>query len=133
MIISSQMPWAGLFPAKAMHSISTGVEVRLEPIGNETSVTVEHRGWETIPQEHVARQTFPDAIFLQRHGEWWQRLLNPTQLGSLIGRNRRAESSLALTGQKCNGLPGLAAPPSGAGQIPLLFGLQRNFFRCPTD
>ena len=54
---------------------STEVEVRFEPVGNETRVTVEHRGWETIPQEHVARHTFPDAIFLQRHGEWWQSLL----------------------------------------------------------
>jgi len=53
----------------------TEVEVRFEPVGSETRVTVEHRGWETIPQEHVARHTFPDAIFLQRHGEWWQSLL----------------------------------------------------------
>ena len=53
----------------------TDVEVRFDPVGNETRVTVEHRGWETIPQEHVVRHTFPDAIFLQRHGEWWQSLL----------------------------------------------------------
>jgi hypothetical protein len=53
---------------------TTQVEVRFEPVGNETRVTVEHRGWETIPQQHVARHTFPDAIFLQRHGEWWQSL-----------------------------------------------------------
>ena len=53
----------------------TTVEVRFEPVGSETRVTVEHRGWETVPQEHVARHTFPDAIFLQRHGEWWQTLL----------------------------------------------------------
>jgi hypothetical protein len=54
---------------------TTEVEVRFEPVGSETRVTVEHRGWETIPQEHKARHTFPDAIFLQRHGEWWQSLL----------------------------------------------------------
>jgi DNA-binding transcriptional ArsR family regulator len=48
---------------------TTEVEVRFEPVGNETRVTVEHRGWETIPQQHVARHAFPDAIFLQRHGE----------------------------------------------------------------
>jgi activator of HSP90 ATPase len=56
-------------------SQTTEVEVRFEPVGNETRVTVEHRGWDTIPQEHVARHTFPDAIVLQRHGEWWQSLL----------------------------------------------------------
>jgi uncharacterized protein YndB with AHSA1/START domain len=53
----------------------TTVEVRFEAVGSETRVTVEHRGWETVPQEHVARHTFPDAVFLQRHGEWWQALL----------------------------------------------------------
>ena len=53
----------------------TEVEIRFEAVGSETRVTVEHRGWETVPQDHVARHTFPDAVFLQRHGEWWQALL----------------------------------------------------------
>jgi hypothetical protein len=53
----------------------TEVEVRFEPVGRETRVTVEHRGWDTVPAEHEARHRFPDAIFLQRHGEWWQTLL----------------------------------------------------------
>jgi uncharacterized protein YndB with AHSA1/START domain len=53
----------------------TEVEVRFEPAGEETRVTVEHRGWESVPPEHEARHRFPDAIFLQRHGEWWQALL----------------------------------------------------------
>jgi uncharacterized protein YndB with AHSA1/START domain len=54
----------------------TEVEVRFEPVDGETRITVEHRGWETVPQEHVARHTFPDPIFLRRHGEWWQILLS---------------------------------------------------------
>jgi uncharacterized protein YndB with AHSA1/START domain len=53
----------------------THVEVRFEALGAETRVTVEHRGWETVPQSHAARHGFPDAIFLRRHGEWWQALL----------------------------------------------------------
>jgi uncharacterized protein YndB with AHSA1/START domain len=53
----------------------TWVEVRFEPAGRETRVTVEHTGWDSVPQEHVARHTFPDAIFLQRHAEWWRSLL----------------------------------------------------------
>jgi uncharacterized protein YndB with AHSA1/START domain len=53
----------------------TEVEVRFEAVGEETRVTVEHRGWESVPQEHVARHGFPDGTFLQRHGEWWQHLL----------------------------------------------------------
>jgi hypothetical protein len=53
----------------------TRVEVRFEPVGPETRVTVEHRGWDTVPAAHVARHTMPDAVFLRRHGEWWQTLL----------------------------------------------------------
>jgi activator of HSP90 ATPase len=53
----------------------TQVEVRFEPVGSETRVTVEHHGWDTVPQQHVARHTFPNAVFLRRHGEWWQALL----------------------------------------------------------
>jgi uncharacterized protein YndB with AHSA1/START domain len=59
------------FPADQV----TWVEVRFEPIGDETRVTVEHVGWDTVPQDHVARHGFPDAIFLRRHAEWWQLLL----------------------------------------------------------
>ena len=53
----------------------TEVEVRFEPIGTETRVTVEHRGWDSVPADHVARHRFPDAVFLRRHGEWWSALL----------------------------------------------------------
>ena len=54
----------------------THVEVRFEAVGAETRITVEHHGWETVPQKHAARHGFPDAIFLRRYGEWWQALLN---------------------------------------------------------
>lgn len=50
----------------------TRVEVRFEPVGEETRITVEHRGWDSVPQAHRARHGFPDAIFLQRHAEWWR-------------------------------------------------------------
>ena len=53
----------------------TQVEVRFDPIGDETRVTVEHIGWDAIPQHHAARHRFPDAVFLRRHAEWWQSLL----------------------------------------------------------
>ena len=54
----------------------TEVEVRFEPVGEETRVTVEHRGWDTVPAEHVARHGFSDQLFLRRHAEWWQTLLS---------------------------------------------------------
>ncbi|MEI9963534.1 MAG: SRPBCC domain-containing protein [Caulobacteraceae bacterium] len=61
----------------------TEVEIRFEPVGEETRVTVEHRGWDSVPQAHVARHGFPDAIFLRRHAEWWRALL--TSLGGALG------------------------------------------------
>jgi hypothetical protein len=53
----------------------TEVEVRFEAVGEETRVSVEHRGWDSVPDAHVARHHFPAAYFLRRHGEWWQDLL----------------------------------------------------------
>ena len=63
----------------------THVIVRFEPIGEETRVTVEHSGWDTVPQDHVARHHFPDAVLLRRHGEWWQVLL--ASVAQRIGAN----------------------------------------------
>jgi uncharacterized protein YndB with AHSA1/START domain len=60
----------------------THVEVRFEAVDTETRVTVEHRGWESVPGSHAARHGFPDAVFLRRHGEWWQALL--TSLGGRL-------------------------------------------------
>ncbi len=51
---------------------STEVEVRFEPIGNETRVSIEHRAWDTIPQRHVARHGFPEHVTLQRVADWWR-------------------------------------------------------------
>jgi len=56
-------------------SQDTEVEITFEAVGAETRVTVIHSGWGSVPPEHVARHGFPDAIFLRRHGEWWQVLL----------------------------------------------------------
>jgi uncharacterized protein YndB with AHSA1/START domain len=53
----------------------TEVEVSFEPVGEETRVTVEHHGWDTVPTAHVARHGFENSVFLRRHGEWWQTLL----------------------------------------------------------
>ena len=55
--------------------MDTEVEVRFDPVGEETRVTVEHFGWDSVPASHVARHGFPNALFLTRHGEWWRSLL----------------------------------------------------------
>lgn len=69
--------------------VETEVEVRFEGVEGATRVTVEHRGWDAVPAEDVARHGFPNAVFLHRHGEWWRTLLaglatraNSRQLGA---------------------------------------------------
>lgn len=54
---------------------STHVTVRFEPVDDETRVTVEHRGWDALPQEHVARHGFPLGAFQMRQAEHWRELL----------------------------------------------------------
>jgi hypothetical protein len=51
---------------------ATEVEVRFEPIGRETRVSVEHRGWDSVPQDHLARHGFPLQATNQRQGEQWR-------------------------------------------------------------
>jgi hypothetical protein len=47
----------------------------VEIIGGQTRVTVEHLGWDGIPQEHAARHGFPLGTFQLRFAQWWQVLL----------------------------------------------------------
>jgi len=51
---------------------STEVEVRFEPAGAETRVSIEHRAWDTIPQRQAARHGFPEPATLQRTADWWR-------------------------------------------------------------
>jgi uncharacterized protein YndB with AHSA1/START domain len=58
--------------------LHTEVEVRFEAVGEETRVSVEHRGYHQVPAESVARHGFPDAVLLARLGDYWR-----AQLGAL--------------------------------------------------
>ncbi len=53
----------------------TNVEVRFEAVGDETRVTVQHFGWDSVPQAHVARHGMPPVYFDRRHGDWWRTML----------------------------------------------------------
>ena len=55
--------------------MGTEVRVSFEAVGQETRVTVEHTGWDSVPQQHAARHGFPLGAFQARHAEWWQLLL----------------------------------------------------------
>lgn len=54
---------------------STSLDVSFEAIGDQTRVTVEHRGWDSIPQEHAARHGFVLMLFQRRLAEHWRMLL----------------------------------------------------------
>jgi uncharacterized protein YndB with AHSA1/START domain len=51
---------------------ATEVDVRFEPVGDETRVSIEHRAWDSIPQRHVARHGFPEPVTLRRVADWWR-------------------------------------------------------------
>ena len=52
--------------------LHTEVEVWFEAVGEETRVSIEHRGFHQVPADSVARHGFPDDALLARLGEWWQ-------------------------------------------------------------
>jgi uncharacterized protein YndB with AHSA1/START domain len=60
--------------------LATEVEVRFEAAGEETRVSVEHRGFDRVPSGSAARHGFPDSALLARLAEFWQ-----AQLASLRG------------------------------------------------
>ncbi len=62
----------GWRPAGVPPERASELEVRFEPIGAQTRVTVEHRGWDAVPPESAARHRLPDAILLARAGDWWR-------------------------------------------------------------
>ena len=72
-------------PASFSPGQSTEVAVLFEPVGEETRVSIEHRAWDTIPQQHVARHGFPEHLTLQRVADWWR-----TSLEALRERQRRS-------------------------------------------
>ena len=51
---------------------STEVEVGFEAVGNETRVSIEHRGWDTIPRRHAARHGFTEERTLRSAADWWR-------------------------------------------------------------
>jgi uncharacterized protein YndB with AHSA1/START domain len=61
--------------ANFAHGQSTELNVRFEAVGDETRVTVEHRGWDSIPQTQAARHGFDLLVFQRRSVDHWRELL----------------------------------------------------------
>lgn len=61
--------------------LHTEVEVRFDPIGEETRVSIEHRGFTRVPAQSAARHGFPDPVLQMRLADWWR-----SQLAGLATR-----------------------------------------------
>jgi uncharacterized protein YndB with AHSA1/START domain len=54
---------------------STEVEVLFEPSNTGTRVTVQHRGWSAIREDHPVRHGLEGAAFSRMMGMWWGELM----------------------------------------------------------
>ena len=52
--------------------LHTEVEVGFEAVGDETRVSIEHRGFDRAPADSVARHGFPDQYLLTRLADFWR-------------------------------------------------------------
>lgn len=50
----------------------TEVEVTFEPVGEETRVSVDHRGFDRVPGPSAARHGMPDAVLLKYLAGYWR-------------------------------------------------------------
>jgi hypothetical protein len=55
----------------------TEVEVRFALREGGTQVSVEHRGWSTLPEGHPARHGQDGPAFIRTIGMWWADVLLP--------------------------------------------------------
>jgi uncharacterized protein YndB with AHSA1/START domain len=51
--------------------LTTEVEVAFEAVGEETRVSIEHRGFDQVPAG-AARHGFPDQVLLMRLADFWR-------------------------------------------------------------
>jgi len=54
---------------------TTHVAVWFEPSGDGTRVTLEHRGFAALPDDHPVRHGKPVDVFIRDMGMWWASLL----------------------------------------------------------
>lgn len=52
--------------------LTTEVEVGFEAVGDETRVSIEHRGFDRVPAGNAARHGFSDPVLLTRLAEYWR-------------------------------------------------------------
>ena len=68
--------------AKFPPDLHTEVEVSFQPVGDETRVAIEHRGFERVPAG-AARHGFPDQVLLMRLADFWRAQI--ASVGEVLG------------------------------------------------
>ena len=67
----------------------TEVEVRFEPAARGTRVTLEHRGWDRVPEGHASRHGYGTSnAFTSMIGLWWGDLLTSLRAHAGGGASR---------------------------------------------
>ena len=51
---------------------STEVDIGFTAIEGGTRLTLEHRGWDSLPPDHPARHGMNDRLFLLTKARWWE-------------------------------------------------------------
>jgi uncharacterized protein YndB with AHSA1/START domain len=67
----------------------TEVEIRFKAEGDQTRVTVEHRGWEKFPADHPVLHGMSQEAFGDAMGVWWGDLLVAIQ-ARIAGARKQA-------------------------------------------
>jgi uncharacterized protein YndB with AHSA1/START domain len=62
--------------------LHTEVEVGFEAVGDETRVSIEHRGFDQVPAG-AARHGFPDQVLMLRLADFWRAQID--RLGETVG------------------------------------------------
>ena len=51
---------------------STEVDIGFTAVEGGTRLTLEHRGWDSLPPDHPARHGMNDSLFLLTNARWWE-------------------------------------------------------------
>ena len=79
-----------VFEFRGRNKEQTEVEVRFQPEGEGTRVTVEHRGFDAIPPDHPARHGLIGPAFSSMMGVWWSDLMLAFRIQAPRDGRRRA-------------------------------------------
>jgi uncharacterized protein YndB with AHSA1/START domain len=70
----ARLAFSWRLPNFAPHE-TTEVDIRFDPVDEGTRVTLTHRGWDGVPDDHPARHAHRGRAFVLFKGHWWAEVL----------------------------------------------------------